>query len=293
MIIFVKKILLVLISFFIILYIILKQNGDDTPFKKNIVLDGVSESEQEELNLVRLSPQKKDSVPTIDGWKLIWHDEFEKPYVNRSNWNMENWASEKNNELQYYSPKNIVTEDGLLKIISRKENYGGREFTSGAMHTKDKFSFLYGKVEMRAKLPKGKGIFPAFWMMPNQDQTWLPEIDIMEMLGHKPEEIWMVLHWLNEDQKLTSVSSSYTGKDYSEDFHTFGIEWSEDQVVWLIDGVERFKTDIFVPKEEMYLYVNTAIGGNWPGSPNESTPFPQLFLIDYIRVFQKEGNEND
>lgn len=235
-----------------------------------------------------VSAYQEEVIPVPDGWQLIWHEEFNESFLNQSKWSAEDWAAEKNNELQYYRPDNLMLENGLLKIVSLKENFGGRHYTSGAIHTKDKFSFLYGKVEMRAKLPRGQGIFPAFWMMPNKDQVWLPEIDILEMLGHKPEEIWMVLHWLNEEGRLTSVSDSFVGPDYSAGFHTFGIEWSEEKVAWFIDGVKRFETDTYVPKEEMYLYVNTAIGGNWPGSPDETTSFPQYFLVDYIRVFQKK-----
>ncbi len=227
------------------------------------------------------------TTTSINGWELIWNDEFDQSPLNRNKWTAENWASEKNNELQFYKPDNIAIENGILKIESRKENFNGRLYTSGAMHTKDKFSFLYGKVEMRAKLPAGQGMFPAFWMMPNKDKKWLPEIDIMEMLGHEPDKIWMVLHWLDDNRRLSSLSDSYQGPNYSENFHKFGIEWDPDQIVWLIDDVERFRTETFIPNEEMYLYVNTAIGGDWPGNPDQTTRFPQNFEIDYIRVFQK------
>ena len=92
----------------------------------------------------------------------------------------------------------------LLKLISKNEKFKGRDYTSGAVHTKGKFDFLYGKAEMRAKLPAGQGIFPAFWMMTDKDDTWLPEIDIMEMLGHQPDKVWMVSHWLGNDGTLKS-----------------------------------------------------------------------------------------
>lgn len=224
-----------------------------------------------------------------NGWELIWIDEFDEKGVNPQHWNFEDWASEKNKELQYYSPNNITIENNQLHIIAKNELYRGRRYTSGAMHTKDKFSFLYGKVEMRAKLPKGKGIFPAFWMLPNKDNTWLPEIDILEMIGQKPAEIWMVLHWLDEHQKLQNVSHTYIGEDFTKDFHTFGIEWTPQSITWLIDGKEQFKATKHIPNEPMYLYVNTAIGGVWPGSPDNTTVFPNTFAIDYIKVFKKTG----
>ena len=222
-----------------------------------------------------------------DNWTLIWLDEFENNCLDSSNWNIENWAAEKNNELQYYSPNNIIVENGLLKLISRNEKFKGKEYTSGAVHTKGKFSFLYGKVEMRAKLPAGKGIFPAFWMMPDREDTWLPEIDILEMLGHRPNEIWMVSHWLDETGTLKSDFNTFKGADFSRDFHVFSIEWTKDSITWLIDDIVRFQISNYIPNEKMYLYLNTAIGGNWPGSPDDSTVFPVNYEIDYVRVFKR------
>ncbi|MBB6451737.1 beta-glucanase (GH16 family) [Salirhabdus euzebyi] len=224
-------------------------------------------------------------------WVLIWSDEFDSVQLHRSKWQKENWAAEKNNELQFYRPENVTVDDGFLKLISKKEMYDDREYTSGAIHSKEKFSFLYGKVEMRAKLPKGQGIFPAFWMMPDVNDRWLPEIDIMEMLGHKPNESWMVLHWLDEKGELSTVSQSYIGENFADGFHTFGIEWTPEKVSWFIDGVKRFETTTYIPTEDMYLYLNTAIGGNWPGTPDETTTFPQYFEVDYVRVYQQNGAE--
>lgn len=224
-----------------------------------------------------------------EGWTLIWQDEFENNNLESHLWNLENWAAEKNNELQFYTPDNVAVEGDHLKLISKEETYKNRNYTSGAIHTKDKFSFQYGKVEMRAKIPSGQGIFPAFWMLPNVDDTWLPEIDIMEMVGHNPDEIWMVVHWLDNEGNLTNVAKSHIGTDYSNSFHTYGIEWSPEKITWFIDEEELFSTSVFVPQVEMYLYLNTAVGGDWPGSPDETTIFPQYFEVDYVRVYQKEG----
>lgn len=220
------------------------------------------------------------------GWELIWQDEFENHCLDFTIWQTENWAAEKNNELQYYSPDNVKVEKGVLKLLSKKELYKGRMYTSGAVHTKGKFNFLYGKAEMRAKLPAGQGMYPAFWLVTDQKDQWLPEINIMEMLGHEPTEIWMVLHWLGEDGTLKSDSSSFIGPDFSKDFHTYSIEWTPDSITWLIDDIERFKTNINIPKEKMYLYLNTAVGGDWPGSPDHTTVFPVSYEIDYVRVFK-------
>ncbi|QDP42265.1 glycoside hydrolase family 16 protein [Radiobacillus deserti] len=224
-----------------------------------------------------------------EGWGLIWHDEFDSLCLSSSKWNIEDWAANKNNELQYYSPDNVKVENGVLTLTSRQESFKGRDYTSGAVHTQGKFDFLYGKAEMRAKLPAGQGIFPAFWMMTDKEETWLPEIDIMEMLGHRPDEIWMVHHWLDSNGNLQSNSGSFKGSNFSTDYHTFGIEWTPDSITWFIDGVERFKSEVSVPNERMYLYLNTAVGGIWPGDPDHTTVFPVQFDIDYVRVYEKKG----
>jgi len=229
----------------------------------------------------------KVSIFNHDGWELVWHDEFEDSYLDLTKWNIEDWAAQKNNELQYYSPNNVIVKNGFLRLISKAEKYQGKNYTSGAVHTKNKFDFLYGKAEMRAKLPAGQGMFPAFWMMTDKEHTWLPEIDIMEMLGHLPNEVWMVAHWLGEDGALKSESTSFRGPDFSSDFHTFSVEWTPDSLTWFIDGAERFKTNTYIPSEKMYLYLNTAVGGNWPGYPDHTTIFPTIFEIDYVRVFKQ------
>ncbi|WP_424769317.1 glycoside hydrolase family 16 protein [Paenibacillus sp. sgz302251] len=243
---------------------------------------------EEDANRFRES-NNRISNASQGNWKLIWQDEFENNCLDPSKWNIEDWSAEKNNELQYYSPNNVKVEDGVLKLISKNERYKGKDYTSGAVQTKGNFDFLYGKAEMRAKLPAGQGIFPAFWMMTDKENTWLPEIDIMEMLGHQPDQVWMVSHWLGKDGTLKSESSAFTGANFSKDFHTFSIEWTPHSITWLIDDEERFKTVKNIPSEKMYLYLNTAIGGNWPGSPDHTTVFPVSFEIDYVRVFK--GNE--
>ena len=234
---------------------------------------------------------KNPLTSNYDDWVLIWQDEFEGNCLNLNNWNIEDFAAEKNNELQYYTSNNVKVEEGVLKLISKNERYKGKEYTSGAVHTKGKFDFLYGKAEMKAKLPAGQGIFPAFWMITDKEDTWLPEIDIMEMLGHQPNEIWMVSHWLGEKGKLKSDFSSFTGEDFSKDFHTFSVEWSPDSITWFIDGIERFRSTKYIPNENMYLYLNTAVGGNWPGTPDHTTVFPVIYEIEYVKVF-KRNREN-
>lgn len=216
--------------------------------------------------------------------RLIWNDEFNKKTINKKKWNIVTWAPIKNNELQYYTPKNVSIYNGYLRIVSKKENLENREYTSGAIETKGKLDLLYGKIEIRAKLPKGQGLFPAFWLLPSDD-SYLPEIDIMEMLGHETNKIWMVYHWFSNTGVQERNYSFIMGPDFSEDFHIFTLEWSPEKLVWFIDGEEAFSVLDRSPDKSLYLYINTAIGGDWPGKPDDSTQFPQYLDIDYVRIY--------
>lgn len=269
---------------------------------KNKEMDNISYEYIDPIPTVpKYTRQRIDSEPSAaaeqletvvgiqDDWVLVWEDQFTHSFLDETKWTAEDWAANKNEELQYYSPNNVKTVNGKLVLISKKETYQGRDYTSGAIHTKDKLEVQYGKLEMRAKLPVGQGIFPAFWLLTSKESTWLPEIDIVEMLGHKPTEIWMVLHWLDQNNKLTSVSTSFEGNDFSRDFHTYELVWNEQYIAWFIDGVERYRTSAHIPTDPMYLYINTAIGGVWPGSPDHTTIFPTFFEVDYVRVYKKNG----
>jgi beta-glucanase (GH16 family) len=224
-------------------------------------------------------------------FRKVWGDEFDGNKVDPQKWTVFFDGKPHNNELQYYTYDEVWAQNGNLVIRSRKRPFTGphgtRQYTSGKLSTARKFSFLYGTVEMRAKLPRGRGIWPAFWMLPAHEKTWPPEIDIMESLGHEPNKIYMSNHtglWPNTDAHI----SSFTGPDYSADFHTYTVEWAPGWLRWKIDGVTRKEITEGVPDQPMYLILNTAVGGKWPGSPDESTPFPQQFLIDYVHVYQAE-----
>jgi hypothetical protein len=137
--------------------------------------------------------------------------------------------------------------------------------------------FSYGYFEMRAKLPKGQGIWPAFWL--TNDSTL--EIDAMEMLGHEPNKVYMTLH-RNGSQVQ---GRSYTGPDYSAGFHTFGVDWQPTYVKWYLDGVLAATYSGAMPSDPLYICLNTAVGGAWPGSPTASTAFPVEYNVDYVRVY--------
>ena len=222
-----------------------------------------------------------------EGWHLVWNDEFNGDTVDLSKWRIEDAALRKNNELQYYTPEDVYVQDGVLVLRSQKRLMKTRDYTSGLVDTKGKFSQQFGYFEVRAKLPKGKGIWPAIWMLPESGK-WPPEIDIAEILGHSPNTIHTTHHWgVWPDRKKTGGMYT-TSVDYSEDFHVFAVEWSPQELRWYIDGEQRFVSSENIPQESFYLILNTAVGGDWPGNPNSATKFPQYHEIDHVRVYAKE-----
>ena len=238
---------------------------------------------------------------------MVWNDEFDGTSLNSSNWTFEiNGDGGGNNELQYYTDQNLTVSNGFLTIEARQESFGGRNYTSSRIITMDKYEFKYGRVEIRAKLPQGQGMWPALWMLgANWSDVGWPacgEIDIMEMIGGSNREntVHGTIHWQdpngNPNNNLhAQVGDSYTlsSGTFSDDFHIFSIEWDENAVKWYVDGKYSHQFSITPSnmselREPHFFIFNLAVGGNWPGSPDGSTTFPQQMVVDYIRVFQEQ-----
>lgn len=239
---------------------------------------------------------------TYAGMNLVWNEDFSSP-LNTSNWNYEigngsgGWG---NNELEYYtnSTKNVFVSNGNLIIEARKESIGGFNYSSGRLTTQNKKTFTYGRVDIRAKLPRGKGIWPALWMLgSNITSVGWPacgEIDIMEHLGHETNKSYGYLHYRNSAGTQGSKGTSYTlsGGNYYEQFHVFSMEWKLDEVKLYVDNnllVTLNKSEVgstYPFNAPQFFILNVAVGGNWPGSPDATTTFPQRMIVDYIRVFQ-------
>lgn len=274
---------------FLILY---KINNMDKPISKTLEALKAKIAETEINNMQNTEDYIINSAVIRDkienelypGWNLVWHDEFDTDLIDKERWNVVEAPSFKNNELQYYISENVLVKDGHLILTSHKQNYENSLYTSGAVNTKDKLEIKYGKVEVKARTPRGKGIFPAIWLL-SSENDYLPEIDIMEMLGDEPTKIWMVYHW--QSDKTMREYSFFEGPDFTQEFHIYSIEWDETGIRWMIDNDLKFQIDIS-PSESLYLYINTAIGGNWPGNPDQSAVFPQYFEIDYVRVLEKQ-----
>jgi beta-glucanase (GH16 family) len=225
------------------------------------------------------------------GWRLTFHDEFDGNALDIKKWNPNDpWGQERNNELQAYVTNAFEVHDGVLGIKAEKRPafYSGKQraYTSGMMTTYGKFSQEYGRFEIRCRVPKGKGMWPAFWLLP-EPLGWPPEIDVLEILGHEPNKVYMTHHFRDEQKKRGSHGGSWSGPDFSDRFHEFAVEWSPQAVVWSVDGTERFRSEKSVPHGKMYILVNLAVGGDWPGAPNEKTQLPAAFEVDYVRVYER------
>jgi beta-glucanase (GH16 family) len=246
-------------------------------------------------------PSTGFSTPeTYSGMTLVWRDEFNGPSINSSDWTFETGAGGwGNNELQFYRAENAAIQDGNLVITAKKESFQGSDYTSTRMITKNKKSFQYGRIDIRAVLPKGQGIWPALWMLgANIDaQPWpkCGEIDIMEMIGGSGKEktVYGTGHWDNAGQQADAGGNySLTGKVFSDEFHVFSIVWTASSIIWYVDNVQYYVLSITPAglsefKNQFFFIFNIAVGGNWPQDPDGTTIFPQHMIVDYVRVFQQ------
>jgi beta-glucanase (GH16 family) len=253
------------------------------------------------LSLNSCTKDEKQTVVTKN--TLVMSDEFNvngAPNPNLWSYNIgtgnNGWG---NNELQYYTnrPENIKVENGVLKITARREQYMGEAFTSARIVTKGKFETKYGRIEARIKLPRGKGLWPAFWMLgSNSDTAIWPqcgEIDIMEYLGSSPTKVFGTVHGPGYSGG-NAITKTFTlpNSRFDTNFHVFGVEWDENYINFYVDDVLYNQitpsevTGDWVFNNPFYIILNMAVGGNYPGAPNSETPFPQEMLVDYVRVYQ-------
>lgn len=259
----------------------------DYLYQKRSEIDVVTLSELLDTDQVLKTELAKMDIPTQpgrSGWSLAWECNFNDAQLDETDWNIINKEPFANGELQTYRTENVKVGDGCLQLVSSLEN---DTYYSGAVTTENKRLFLYGRIEIKAKLPSGQGIFPAFWMLPQSGDSF-PEIDIIEYLGNDPNHIWHVYHYLGpqgQDRFFTSIE----GKNFSGDFHIFTLQWSEECLTWMIDGVETYSVTSEIPNQKMFLYLNTAVGGDWPGNPDSSTIFPVTMIIDYIKYYTPEA----
>jgi beta-glucanase (GH16 family) len=245
-----------------------------------------------------------ETPTTYTGYDKVWQDEFDGTALDLTSWGFDvgggGWG---NNELQYYTnnrPDNVYLNNGKLVIQAKKEPFSGREYTSTRLLTKGKREFTFGRIDIRAKLPVDQGIWPALWMLGKKiDQVSWPacgEIDIMELVGKEPNNVYGTMHWAAANGSRVLDTKKYTlpSGTYADKFHVFSIVWEADKIEIFMDDISYSKFDktkvggaAYPFNEPFFLIFNVAVGGQWPGSPDATTTFPQQMVVDYVRVFKK------
>ncbi len=257
------------------------------------------------------------AAPSRASWSLLWADEFNGTTLDASNWTADigtgcpslcGWG---NAELEYYRSENLAVTGGNLVITAKAESFGSANYTSGKVHTRGKRTFLYGRVEMRAKLPVGGGMWPAFWMMPQSSVygSWPQsgEIDIMEA-SNAMTSVAGTLHYggVPPNNVNSGGSTSLGGGSFADGFHVYAVEWEPDTMRWYVDGTlystktsaqwysSGAPTNDRAPFDQpFYIILNAAVGGYYTGCTSSScvtAAFPQQYLIDYVRVYQDIPN---
>ena len=264
------------------------------------------------LLLDNLRGEENTSPTTYPDMRLLWADEFDGEDVNLRDWNFDigdnGWGNE---EWQYYQPENATLEEGHLVITAREQRVGGSTYTSTRIKTEGEVEFTYGRVDIRAALPEGQGIWPALWALgANFRQVGWPrtgELDIMEMIGGRGREntVHGTMHW-NRGGLNASYSHTYQGGSYQLDsgkfsygFHVFSMIRSPEGVTWLVNDIPFYSyqftdaPDFDAFQKPFFLIFNIAVGGRWPGYPDDSTNFPQRLVVDYVRVFGANADDED
>lgn len=255
-----------------------------------------------------------DNQPVTPGgpMTLVWSDEFDGEKLDPEVWFFETGDGSQygipgwgNAEWEWYLPDSALLSDGMLVITARKEAMEGKTHTSARINTRDRFAFRYGRIEARVRLPAGQGVWPAFWMMPQDNVygTWAAsgEIDVVEAInlgGSGGNKIHGTIHHGGAWPNNTLTGNEYeVSTNVTTDFHTYALEWDVDEMRWYVDGtlygvINSWSTeaaDYPAPFDEsFYIIFNVAVGGNWPGPPATDTVFPVTMEVDYVRVYSGE-----
>ncbi len=234
-------------------------------------------------------------IVIVPGWGApIFEDTFDGGTINQGVWQVANWPGNNNNEAQYYHPNQVSVWGGGLHLrADRDPNWTfGREYNSGLVRTWQEWG--YGRVEVRAKLPNGQGFWPAIWLLP-RTASWPAggEIDIMEARGDLPWRISSAVHWGWDIASHQYVSQAYeSGANFQAGYHVYAVEWDIGTVGFFVDGVEHmrvYEPAVGIPGTPKSIVLNLAVGGDYSGYPDATTPFPAAFDIDYVRVWQRPG----
>ncbi len=269
-------------------------------------------SSNQNINNPVLTEANNLPVSPGDSLQLVWSDEFNAAALDPETWFFETGDGSQygipgwgNNELQWYLPDSAELQGGNLVITAREEFAGGKNYTSARLNTKDRFALRYGRIEARIRLPGGQGIWPAFWMLPQDDiyGTWAAsgEIDIMEAInlgGTGGNEVHGTIHYGGQWPNNVFTGDAYVvPTNATTEFHTYALEWDPTELRWYVDDVLYAAQNSWNTSgasfpapfdQQFYIVLNVAVGGNWPGPPSSSTAFPVTMEVDYVRVYEGE-----
>ena len=256
-------------------------------------------------NYVAVSDAGYSTPKTYPGYTLNYADEFTGKDLDANVWGYDTGGNGWGNaELENYTARNqnsFISSPGYLVIEARQESFGGNNYTSARILSQNKKTFTFGRIDIRAKIPTSKGMWPALWMLGDNITTngWpnCGEIDIEEVIGKLPNTLYGTMHWGPKGATgSTSSGNNYVLKSgtYEDQFHVYSIVWQQDSIKWYVDDILYHSTTSNDVKNSNYPFnspfffiFNLAVGGNWPGPPDASTTFPQRMFIDYVRVFKK------
>ncbi|MDV2996075.1 MAG: Endo-1,3-1,4-beta-glycanase ExsH [Chroococcidiopsis sp. SAG 2025] len=242
------------------------------------------------------------AVVRADNWQVVFEDEFNGTSLDLLKWDTCYWwhsgrgcANHGAQEIQWFLPEEVLVQNGILQIRTQKRIWNAYnatfQYTSGMISSHQRYAFQYGFVEIRAKVPKGRGFWPTMWLAA-EDRNWPPEVNIAEFVGSDMKSVLMVLHYINDRGKPKYSSLSWGNNfDFSEDYHVYAVLWEPNAIIWYVDGVERMRytNSENIPQKPMYILTTLAIGPIWTNKlPDDSTPFPSYFDIDYIKVWQRQ-----
>jgi beta-glucanase (GH16 family) len=253
---------------------------------------------------VALLPFVPAGAQSLDGWSLVWSDEFNGTSLDASKWQLE--LNEGDHGMSAYTsrPQNLFVAEGCLALQAQKESYNGMQYTSTQVSSRNKGHWKYGRFDIRAKLPYGKGMWPAIWMMPNNPAYggWprSGEIDIMENLGDNTRLVYATLHYGTTNQMSQGTYTTTTeDRSLSDTFHVYTMIWDTNSFSFYLDSVHNYwncstwsPNNVAYPKpfdQTFFMMFDLAIGGSWGGPPDAATVFPQKMLVDWIRVYRRQN----
>ena len=274
-----------------------------TSSSNGLIADGLQEAIgtiRNDDTVIQVSNEGYEAASGYPGRTLVWSDEFDASQINPQHWTYDLGASGwGNQELQNYTSnsENSYVANGNLMIVAKKN---GSQYTSARLKSIGLQEYQYGRIDVRAILPFGQGIWPAIWMLganfPSAGWPACGEIDIMELIGSSPSSIHGTVHFGNSyPQHQYTGGSRYLsgGQTFADEFHVFSIDWDENGITWLLDDQPFYSVDNSVSGNQNYPFdnpfffiLNVAVGGQWPGYPNATTTFPQFMAVDYVRVYQ-------